>query len=90
MLLAQLVLPFLGLQEAVELFLLLALDVLLELLLIIGKVLGLREGGERFFNNSKPMTYNTTNRLTFKQDNVLALKEIAVKLHLSPRMPGAS
>lgn len=47
-------------------------------------------GGGRFFNNSKPMTYNTTNRLTFKQDNVLVLKEIAVKLHLSPRMPGAS
>lgn len=46
LLLAQLVLPFLGLQEAVELFLLLALDVLLELLLIIGKVLGLREGGK--------------------------------------------
>lgn len=44
LLLAQLVLPFLGLQEAVELFLLLALDVLLELLLIIGKVLGLRDG----------------------------------------------
>lgn len=58
MLLAQLVLAFLGLQEAVELFLLLALDVLLELLLIIGKVLGLK-WGEGSFNNCKQKTYNT-------------------------------
>lgn len=49
LLLPHLVLAFLGLQEAVELFLLLALDVLLELLLIIGKVLGLKEGKKKFF-----------------------------------------
>lgn len=39
LLLAQFVLAFLRIQEAVELLLLLALDVLLELLLIIGEVL---------------------------------------------------
>lgn len=53
LLLAHLVLAFLGLQETVELFFLLALDVLLELFLIIGKVLGLK--GEK----CQQTTFNT-------------------------------